>query len=84
VGELASIAAPTLVISGGTASHLPDDRIAEVVHRIPECDLVTIEAGHHVHENEPAQFAGAVRVLAAGQEAAVVATWTHHSRQPGW
>jgi pimeloyl-ACP methyl ester carboxylesterase len=58
--ELGLISAPTLVVSGGTASHLPDDRIAEVVHRIPECDLVTIEAGHHVHEKAPPAFAEAV------------------------
>jgi 3-oxoadipate enol-lactonase len=81
--ELASIAAPTLVISGGTASHLPDDRIAEVVHRIPECDLVTIEAGHHVHENEPAQFAGAVQSWLRVRKP----RWSppgRTTRQPGW
>ncbi len=58
--ELAAIAAATLVISGGTASHLPDDKVAEVVRQIPRCDLATIEAGHHVHEKAPAEFARAV------------------------
>jgi 3-oxoadipate enol-lactonase len=58
--ELETIAAPTLLVSGGSASHLPDERIAEVVSRIPRCDLVVIEAGHHVHEKEPAAFAEAV------------------------
>jgi 3-oxoadipate enol-lactonase len=58
--ELGLISARTLIVSGGAASHLPDDRIAEVVRRIPTCDLVTIEAGHHVHEKEPSAFAEAV------------------------
>jgi len=58
--ELETIAASTLLVSGGDASHLPDERIAEVVSRIPRCDLVIIEAGHHVHEKEPAAFAEAV------------------------
>jgi pimeloyl-ACP methyl ester carboxylesterase len=58
--ELATIRARTLVVSGGTASHLPDERVAEVVHRIPRCDLIAIEAGHHVHAKAPAEFADAV------------------------
>lgn len=58
--ELGRIAAPTLVISGGERSHLPLDRLADVVRRIPDCSLVTIEAGHHVHRRAPAEFAEAV------------------------
>lgn len=58
--ELETIAARTLVVSGGHASHLPNDRVAEVVNRIPRCDLITIEAGHHVHERKPRQFTDAL------------------------
>ena len=57
---LATITAPTLLIGGGPASHIPQDRLAEVAARIPRCDLVTIPAGHDVHTARPAEFAGAV------------------------
>lgn len=58
--ELSRIVAPTLLVSGGERSHLPADRVAEVVRRIPRCDLVSIDAGHHVHRRRPREFADAV------------------------
>jgi 3-oxoadipate enol-lactonase len=57
---LATITAPTLLIGGGPASHIPQDMLAAAAARIPRCDLVTIPAGHHVHTARPAEFAGAV------------------------
>ena len=57
---LAAIIAPTLLIGGGPESHIPQDKLAAVAARIPRCDLVTIAAGHHVHETRPSDFAGAV------------------------
>ena len=57
---LATITAPTLLIGGGPASHIPQDMLAEAAARIPRCDLVTIPAGHDVHTARPAEFAGAV------------------------
>jgi pimeloyl-ACP methyl ester carboxylesterase len=58
--ELAHIAAPTLLVSGGTGSHLPVEKVAEVVERIPVCSLVEINAGHHIHRRKPGQFTEAV------------------------
>jgi len=57
---LGAITAPTLLIGGGPQSHIPQDKLMEVAARIPRCDLVTIPAGHHVHEARPSEFADAV------------------------
>ncbi|MDR0345243.1 MAG: alpha/beta hydrolase [Nocardiopsaceae bacterium] len=57
---LAAITAPALLIGGGPESHIPQDRLAEVAARIPRCDLVTIPAGHLVHEARPSEFADVV------------------------
>lgn len=57
---LAAIAAPTLLIGGGPASHIPQDKLAEVAAAIGDCTLVTIPAGHRVHDRAPEEFAGAV------------------------
>lgn len=53
---LGGIGAPTLVVAGGPQSHVPQDRIAEMAHRIPDCRVVTIPAGHLVHAAMPAEF----------------------------
>ncbi|MDO7868967.1 alpha/beta fold hydrolase [Nocardioides jiangxiensis] len=58
--ELGLIVAPTLLVSGGAGSHLPVEKVAEVVARIPDCVMVEIDAGHHVHRREPGQFLSAV------------------------
>lgn len=57
---LGAIIAPTLLIGGGPQSHIPQDKLEEVAALIPCCDLVTIPAGHPVHEARPTEFAGAV------------------------
>lgn len=57
---LSTITAPTLVVAGGQESHVPQENLAEVARRIPDCTLVTIEAGHHVHTNAPSEFSAAV------------------------
>lgn len=54
--ELTRIIAPTLVVSGGARSHLPAELVADVVRRIPDCSLATVDAGHHVHRRAPEQF----------------------------
>lgn len=55
-----AITAPTLIVAGGAASHLPQEEIARVATRIPGCRLVTVEAGHLVHEERPEEFLAAV------------------------
>ncbi|MGH3344165.1 MAG: alpha/beta fold hydrolase [Carbonactinosporaceae bacterium] len=52
----AEITAPTLIIAGGPDSHIPQDQLADVANRIPDCQLVTIPAGHEVHATRPAEF----------------------------
>jgi len=50
------ITARTLVIGGGPGSHIPQDRVAEMARRITGALLVTIPAGHMVHEDAPDAF----------------------------
>jgi pimeloyl-ACP methyl ester carboxylesterase len=59
--RLGLITAPTLLISGGPASHLPVGQLAEAASFIPHSRLVTIAAGHRVHSRSPAEFLAAVR-----------------------
>jgi 3-oxoadipate enol-lactonase len=64
---LADITAPTLVVAGGPASHIPQRQLAEVAARIPDARLTTIEAGHMVHDERPAEFLAALRAFLAGR-----------------
>jgi 3-oxoadipate enol-lactonase len=57
--ELRWIQAPALLIAGGPASHVDQDRLADMAALIPDCKLVTIPAGHLVHAVRPAEFAAA-------------------------
>ena len=67
---LSRISAPTLLIGGGPAGSVPAEELAEVARLVPDCTLVTIPAGHHVHTAEPDAFCDAVL------------TWLLHGR-PG-
>ncbi|GAB2593770.1 alpha/beta hydrolase [Streptomyces capparidis] len=57
---LPRITAPTLLVAGGPGSHVPQEGIAEMSRLIPDCRMVTIEAGHEVHAARPAEFLDAV------------------------
>ncbi|MFH8571937.1 alpha/beta fold hydrolase [Streptomyces sp. NPDC017993] len=62
--DLAKITAPTLVIGGGPTSHIPQSHLADLVDRIPDARLVTIDgAGHLVHEERPLEFLAAVNTF---------------------
>jgi len=54
--DLTRITARTLVIAGGPSSHLPQDQLAALAHRIPDATHVTIDAGHNVHAKRPDSF----------------------------
>lgn len=56
----AEITAPTLIVAGGPDSHIPQDQLADMARRIPDCRLVTIRAGHQVHTARPAEFVNEV------------------------
>ncbi|OLZ73547.1 alpha/beta hydrolase [Streptomyces sp. IMTB 2501] len=55
------ITMPTLVIGGGPTSLIPQDQVAQLAALIPGAALVTLDAGHLVHESRPAEFLGLVR-----------------------
>jgi 3-oxoadipate enol-lactonase len=58
--HLPDITAPTLLVGGGPTSHIPQDLLVEVSELVPDCTLITIPAGHDVHETEPDEFLKAV------------------------
>ncbi|MBW8735642.1 MAG: alpha/beta hydrolase [Streptomyces turgidiscabies] len=61
------IAAPTLVIGGGPGSPIPQDEVAALTARIPGARMVTVAAGHLVHEERPEEFLAVVEpFLGAG------------------
>ncbi|BCJ74393.1 hypothetical protein CS0771_39370 [Catellatospora sp. IY07-71] len=60
---VAAITCPVVVIGGGPASFLPQNRIAAMAARFPRGGLVTIPVGHHVHRDAPDAFLEAVRDL---------------------
>lgn len=53
---VAGISAPTLVIAGGPSSPVPQDHIAELVGLLRDGRLVTVDAGHLVHDSRPDEF----------------------------
>jgi 3-oxoadipate enol-lactonase len=58
--QLGKIAAETLVVAGGPPSHVPQDGVAELAHRISSGRLVTIPVGHLIHKAAPEAFIKAV------------------------
>jgi 3-oxoadipate enol-lactonase len=56
VDGLAAVRAPTLVIGGGPASHLPQDAMARMAARLPAARFVTLPGGHLVHPSVPDAF----------------------------
>ncbi|MFF8770445.1 alpha/beta fold hydrolase [Kitasatospora sp. NPDC015120] len=58
--RMTAITAPTLLVAGGPASHVPQAGMAELAGLIPDCRVVTVEAGHLVHRTRPAEFVAAV------------------------
>jgi pimeloyl-ACP methyl ester carboxylesterase len=50
-----AIPATTLVI-GGAHSHLDQQRLAELAHRIPRGSFASLELGHAPHEERPSEF----------------------------
>jgi 3-oxoadipate enol-lactonase len=62
--RLSQISVETLVLGGGPDSHIAQDRVAELARRIPRARIETIQAGHLIHNTEPAAFTDvAVRFL---------------------
>jgi len=57
---LGEITAPTFIVAGGSDSHVSQEKIAEAVERISDATMVTISAGHLVHETRPEEFLDAL------------------------
>ena len=64
--RLTEITAPTLVIGGGPASHLPQEELAKLAERIPDARFRTIEAGHFIHRDQPGEFLTEVSAFLKG------------------
>lgn len=68
--DLPKITAPTLIIGGGSTSHVPQEKLAEAACLIPDCRLVTIDgAGHSVHLTCPEKYKDLLREFLFGQNA---------------
>src|SRR4051812_37227577 len=50
------VRAPTLAIGGGSQSFVPHEHVAELVGRLQDGRLATIESGHLVHQSRPDEF----------------------------
>ncbi|MEV4144081.1 alpha/beta hydrolase [Amycolatopsis sp. NPDC049691] len=57
---LPAMTTPTLAVHGGAGSYVPLARLRRAASLIPNCRLVTIEAGHRVHSTRAAEFRAAV------------------------
>jgi len=64
-GRLGEVRQPTLVLSGGPASCIPPQRLADVTAQIPGARLATIPVGHRVHSLAPDRFAAEVLAFLA-------------------
>jgi 3-oxoadipate enol-lactonase len=58
--ELTHVRAPALIVAGGPDSHVDQGQLADLAGLIPDCELITIPAGHLVHAARAAEFNAAV------------------------
>ncbi|MFI8812250.1 MULTISPECIES: alpha/beta fold hydrolase [unclassified Streptomyces] len=54
---LGEIVAPTMLVSGGPESAMPQERLPDMASLIPDCRLITVPGGHRVHETRADQVA---------------------------
>jgi len=55
----AAVDVPTLIV-GGTDSGIPQSLLAATADRMPDATLVTVAAGHYVHQENPGAFLAAL------------------------
>ncbi|MFF3688000.1 alpha/beta fold hydrolase [Streptomyces sp. NPDC002187] len=61
--RLGAVRTPTLVMAGGTDSHIDQEQLKELARLIPGACLATIDAGHLVHHTAPEEFLGALKEI---------------------
>ncbi|MGC5341478.1 alpha/beta fold hydrolase [Streptomyces sp. DT24] len=54
---LGEIVAPTMIVSGGPQSTMPQEYVQDMAALIPDCRTITVPGGHDVHETRPDQVA---------------------------
>lgn len=55
--DVHQVTVPTLIIGGGATSHIPQEKLAEVAHLMPDARFVSIEGGGHaIHQNRPEEY----------------------------
>ncbi|WP_330455963.1 alpha/beta hydrolase [Streptomyces sp. NBC_00820] len=64
--HMGRITMPTLVIGGGPSSFIPQHEVAQVAELVPDSRLVTLDAGHLVHEARPEEFLAVVEPFLHG------------------
>mgnify|MGYP001122707840 FL=1 len=64
--HMGRITMPTLLIGGGPTSPIPQQQITTLTELLPDSRLLTIDAGHLVHETRPEEFLRAVEGFLAG------------------
>lgn len=57
---LPEITAPTLLLAGGSASHLDQSRFALVAKSLPLASITEVDAGHRIHSKAPDRWLAAV------------------------
>jgi pimeloyl-ACP methyl ester carboxylesterase len=63
--NLGEITAPTLVV-GGTRSHVDQEQLAWMARQIPGGQFASVDAGHLVHSENPAEFLAALKSFGVG------------------
>jgi pimeloyl-ACP methyl ester carboxylesterase len=58
--RLGSVTVPTLLLAGGSSSHVPQHLYPEMVALLPHAQLLEIPVGHNIHRDAPDQFLAAV------------------------
>lgn len=66
--RLGEVHHPTLLLSGGPASCIPPERLAEVAAALPAARLTRIPVGHRVHSLAPDRFAAEALTFLAGAD----------------
>ena len=60
---LGALRLPVLAVSGGPSSFVPQLWVEDLVDAVQDGAMVTVDAGHEVHANRPAEFLDAVRAF---------------------